>query len=174
MTTVGYGDVFAVSPFGRIISLVNALWGAFLISLLMGSISQIFHLTDNQKKAVVEISNSKCAAASIKSSVVYFNALMDFKKNNAIPIEERTEYVYTKEDLREFKDQMIAEVDKLRVERNDNMDITSSKKTENDIEIVKDQVLELNDKFDYLVYLFLKSQRIKKEESKQGEFYIST
>jgi hypothetical protein len=35
-------------------------------------------------------------------------------------------------------------------------------------------VLELNDKFDYLVYLFLKSQRIKKEESKEGGYYIST
>jgi hypothetical protein len=87
---------------------------------------------------VAEISNSKCAASSIKSSVVYFNALMDYKKNNGIPMDERTEYVYNKEDLREFKEQMIAEVDKLRVERNDNLDMVSSKKTENDIEVVKD------------------------------------
>lgn len=38
MTTVGYGDVFAVSPFGRVISIINALWGAFIISLLVSSI----------------------------------------------------------------------------------------------------------------------------------------
>jgi hypothetical protein len=55
MTTVGYGDVFAVSPFGRVISIVNALWGAFLISLVVGSISVIFELSDNQKLAVQEI-----------------------------------------------------------------------------------------------------------------------
>lgn len=47
MTTVGYGDVYAVSPFGRLISIINALWGAFVISLLVGSISGIFNLNDN-------------------------------------------------------------------------------------------------------------------------------
>ena len=42
MTTVGYGDVFAVSPYGRMISILNALWGAFIISMLVASIGQIF------------------------------------------------------------------------------------------------------------------------------------
>lgn len=46
MTTVGYGDVAAVSPFGRIISIINALWGAFIISLLVASIDKIFELSD--------------------------------------------------------------------------------------------------------------------------------
>lgn len=59
MTTVGYGDVYAVSPFGRIISIMNALWGAFVISLLMGSIGTIFEMNDHQKKAVAEITDSK-------------------------------------------------------------------------------------------------------------------
>jgi hypothetical protein len=57
MTTVGYGDVYAVSPFGRIISIINALWGAFVISLLVASIGKIFELNDNQKKAIAEITN---------------------------------------------------------------------------------------------------------------------
>lgn len=46
MTTVGYGDIFAVSPFGRIISILNALWGAFIISMLVGTIGTIFNLND--------------------------------------------------------------------------------------------------------------------------------
>lgn len=46
MTTVGYGDVYAVSPFGRVISLINALWGAFIISMLVASIGKIFELSD--------------------------------------------------------------------------------------------------------------------------------
>lgn len=49
MTTVGYGDVAAVSPFGRLISIINALWGAFIISLLVASIDKIFELSDSQK-----------------------------------------------------------------------------------------------------------------------------
>jgi hypothetical protein len=44
MTTVGYGDVTAVSPFGRFISIINAIWGAFIISMLVGSISKIFDM----------------------------------------------------------------------------------------------------------------------------------
>ncbi len=59
MTTVGYGDVVAVSPFGRIISIINALWGAFVISLLVGSIASILTLSDAQKKAVCEITSSQ-------------------------------------------------------------------------------------------------------------------
>jgi len=47
MTTVGYGDVFAVSPYGRLISIMNALWGAFIISLLVASIGRIFELNEN-------------------------------------------------------------------------------------------------------------------------------
>lgn len=69
MTTVGYGDVYAVSPFGRLISIINALWGAFVISLLVGSISGIFNLNDQQKKAVADITSQKQAATSIRSSI---------------------------------------------------------------------------------------------------------
>lgn len=69
MTTVGYGDVFAVSTFGRIVSIINALWGAFIISLLVSSIGKIFDLSDNQKHAVSEITNARNAAKSVKAYI---------------------------------------------------------------------------------------------------------
>jgi len=47
MTTVGYGDVYAVSPFGRYISIINALWGAFIISMLVASIGKVFDMSEN-------------------------------------------------------------------------------------------------------------------------------
>jgi len=47
MTTVGYGDVYAVSTYGRMISILNALWGAFIISLLVASIGRILELSEN-------------------------------------------------------------------------------------------------------------------------------
>lgn len=80
MTTVGYGDVTAVSPFGRMISIINALWGAFIISLLVASISTIFNLNDDQKHAVAEITNLKTAAASVRASIKYSNAISIYKK----------------------------------------------------------------------------------------------
>jgi hypothetical protein len=86
MTTVGYGDVAAVSPFGRLISIINALWGAFTISLLVASINNIFVLSHGQKLAVAEITNSKAAAASIRSSVQYYNSKKQYEKNHQVPI----------------------------------------------------------------------------------------
>ena len=100
MTTVGYGDVYACSPFGRIISIMNALWGAFVISLLMGSIGTIFDLSNNEKRAVAEITNSKQAAVSIRTSVQYFNAANDYRKNREIAPEDQADYVYSKEEVR--------------------------------------------------------------------------
>jgi len=41
MTTVGYGDVFAISYFGRVVSIVNAIWGAFIISCLVATLSKV-------------------------------------------------------------------------------------------------------------------------------------
>ena len=80
MTTVGYGDVSAVSHFGRLISVINALWGAFIISLLVASIGKVFELSEAQKLALADITNSKQAAASIRSSIQYYNAKNIFLK----------------------------------------------------------------------------------------------
>ena len=35
MTTVGYGDFFPVTFFGRIVCMISALWGTFLISMFI-------------------------------------------------------------------------------------------------------------------------------------------
>ena len=55
MTTVGYGDIASISVFGRLISMINAIWGAFIISMLVASIGKIFTPSDNQAKAIEEI-----------------------------------------------------------------------------------------------------------------------
>lgn len=47
MTTVGFGDILAFSYFGRVVIMITAFWGAFLISLVIVSVRQIFELTQN-------------------------------------------------------------------------------------------------------------------------------
>src|SRR5687768_9090916 len=106
MTTVGYGDVFAVSPYGKVISIINALWGAFVISALVASINEVFSLSENQQKAVAEITNSKQAAASIRASIQYYNAKNNRLKNQEVPIALRKDYVYKKQDVNCFKTEM--------------------------------------------------------------------
>jgi hypothetical protein len=155
MMTVGYGDVFAVSPYGRMISVLNALWGAFIISLLVSSIGKIFELSDNQKKAISEITNSKRAAALIRAGIQYFNAQRDNKK---VEFRNPQEYVYAQSDVAYFKETMIREGDKLKQERKENEDLVPGvDKHILDIEVMKEQIIDLNDKFDYLISLMIKN-----------------
>ena len=48
MTTVGYGDMYPVTFFGRMVGIVAALWGTFIISLLIIVASEIFALNTNE------------------------------------------------------------------------------------------------------------------------------
>ena len=45
MTTVGFGDVVPVTVPGRLIVIFAALWGTFLISILILSVGNIFKLS---------------------------------------------------------------------------------------------------------------------------------
>jgi hypothetical protein len=47
MTTVGFGDLVPYSFIGRLIIMITSFWGAFLISLVIVSVSKIFELTRN-------------------------------------------------------------------------------------------------------------------------------
>ena len=48
MTTVGYGDMFPVTFYGRLVGIVCAFWGTFIISLLIIVAAEIFALTNNE------------------------------------------------------------------------------------------------------------------------------
>ena len=63
MMTVGYGDVAAVSYYGRMISMLNALWGAFIISCLVASIGKLFEVSHEQKSVIREIKDRDRLAA---------------------------------------------------------------------------------------------------------------
>ena len=68
MTTVGYGDIAAISSYGRMISIMNALWGAFIISLLVASIGKIFELSEEQRKAIEEIKKDKLRQKKVRKA----------------------------------------------------------------------------------------------------------
>jgi len=69
----------------------------------MGTIGNIFNMNDGQKKAVAEITNSKQAAISIRTSIQYFNARTDYLKHKDIPVENREDYVPSKEEVKALK-----------------------------------------------------------------------
>ena len=52
MATVGFGDIVPCTVFGRIIVLIAAIWGTFMISLLILSVGEIFSLVPNESKSL--------------------------------------------------------------------------------------------------------------------------
>ena len=162
MTTVGYGDVYAVSPFGRVISIINALWGAFIISLLVASIGKIFELSENQKKAIAEITNSKKAAQSLRASFDYFIAKNDFIKSGPQQKEvlDTGDVPPSKNQLKRLKHKMEVATGHLKQERISNLDMLPRDINAENIDLVKEQVLDLNDKFDFLLSLLMKGQKL--------------
>jgi voltage-gated potassium channel Kch len=48
ITTVGYGDIMPFTTIGRLIIMVAAIWGAFLMSLMVVVLESIFNLPINE------------------------------------------------------------------------------------------------------------------------------
>jgi Ion channel len=55
MTTVGYGDVYAVTTFGRLTSILTAMLGAVMISLLVATMSTQLRLSPIETKVINDI-----------------------------------------------------------------------------------------------------------------------
>lgn len=53
MTTVGYGDYFAKTTVGRIMGLMIAFWGVFIVSLFTVTLSNLFEFNQSEQKVKV-------------------------------------------------------------------------------------------------------------------------
>ena len=139
MTTVGYGDVVAVSHYGRIISIINALWGAFIISMLVAFIGTVFALSESQKKALAEITNYRKAGSSIRASIQYYNAKRSYEKTLEQPDYKVNDYIPSKREVNLLKKAMETEVEKFQEERKHNKDMLPDiDENTKGIEVIKD------------------------------------
>ena len=55
ITTVGYGDFFPKTIMGKILAIFIAIFGAFLISMLVLAVASVFDLNTEQKRALRHI-----------------------------------------------------------------------------------------------------------------------
>ena len=71
MATVGYGDLYPCTTFGRIFGVIGALWGSFVFSMIVFSFQRMFQLDTQQKQAFLSIKQTRSAARVIIASLHY-------------------------------------------------------------------------------------------------------
>lgn len=51
MATVGYGDFFPISNFGRIIGIIACLWGVFIVSIFVVTLNNLLEFSKQEEKS---------------------------------------------------------------------------------------------------------------------------
>ncbi len=51
MTTVGYGDFFPISTFGRFIGIIVCLWGVFIVSVSVSTLTILLEFSKQEAKS---------------------------------------------------------------------------------------------------------------------------
>jgi hypothetical protein len=81
MTTVGYGDFVPITTLGKMVTITTALWGGFIISLLIVSVNDIFALSEPQKVAYDNLVRVRAAVKCIVSAMRYQVIKQRFKNH---------------------------------------------------------------------------------------------
>lgn len=72
MTTVGYGDICPKTTGGRFTAMFIAIWGSFVISLLIMVTADIFEFHPKEQQAVFYIKEQRTAAKAIVKAMKFF------------------------------------------------------------------------------------------------------
>lgn len=80
LTTVGYGDISPSTQLGRFVAMVAALWGAFLISIIVYCTTTAFSNSHEQDLALSQIRLSEKAATTLQKTFKVFLAKKKYVK----------------------------------------------------------------------------------------------
>mmetsp|Transcript_13215 Transcript_13215/g.20612 ORF Transcript_13215/g.20612 Transcript_13215/m.20612 type:complete len:265 (+) Transcript_13215:666-1460(+) len=72
LTTVGYGDLVPHTTPGKLVAMITALLGAFLISIFVLAVTSVFELSKLQMRALRHITMSRSASRVMMQSVRFF------------------------------------------------------------------------------------------------------
>ena len=71
MTTVGYGDFTPATVLGKMVAVATALWGGFIIFLVIASVNSLFSLSEPEKMAFDKLVKIRSAVDCITSAFRY-------------------------------------------------------------------------------------------------------
>lgn len=114
ITTVGYGNMVATTPFGRISVICTVLVGGFLMGLLVGILLDLMQLSDREENAVSTIQSKYLALKSIKAALQYNVQLQRRIRSlrGELRLDDEGKHICDRLELNEYKITMVAWVDK--------------------------------------------------------------
>ena len=77
---MGYGDIAPLTIPGKVLIMFISLWGAFMISLIVLTVSSVFNLSKNQLKAMRHIRLTKSSVRTIELAFKFYKAKKEYYK----------------------------------------------------------------------------------------------
>lgn len=71
MSTVGYGDLFPTTIFGRMVGVLCTMWGAFVFSMIVFTFQSLLELGTRQSEAFKAIKETRTSARVITACLLY-------------------------------------------------------------------------------------------------------
>lgn len=81
VTSVGFGDTYPSTVFGRCLIIIVAFWGAFCTSLMVLSTKIAFDLKEREREALHHLLQTRRAACSITAAIRYYMAKQKYLKS---------------------------------------------------------------------------------------------
>ena len=145
MATIGYGDFYPGTLFGRIVAVLCAMWGAFAFSMIVLSLESSLQLNRNQSKAFHSIVRSRAAAKVIAASL-YYNLMK--KRHGRESFQAKTQQKKMNKRLHKFLNTIKQFTTAFSTDKNEDKNKERFKKLNNHIKRIEDKldlVLGLND-----------------------------
>jgi len=109
MTTVGYGDFYAKTHFGRIVSFLCCIWGVFVVSLMVVTLNNVLGMSSAEEKALTVLDrlslrkHLKAEAAYILTNMAKVGVNNKRKKGEELETENKKAFRNIKKHLNDFK-----------------------------------------------------------------------
>jgi hypothetical protein len=71
MSSVGYGDIVATTPIGRVVTLMATLLGVIFLSLMVAIITNSLQLEEKQALSMHKVKDQMACARSIQAALQY-------------------------------------------------------------------------------------------------------
>ena len=105
MTSVGYGDIVAVTPVGRVVTLIATILGALYLAMMVALITEWLILEEKQALGMHKVKDQDKCGRSIVAALKY-NAARKKRYRLMQQGNEYDEYIPTTDELKKLKEAM--------------------------------------------------------------------